>query len=547
MAVTTAVWASGATGTGWTNLTNAYGPNNGTVASWTSSTRSGSSSITLSFSDLASLVPQGATINSITASVYNYTSNPTSRFASIVGAFMSGTTVLNSKNYVISDVNVEEDHVWAGITAAQLSNLTYRVTATRTNVTQSTTFYVDAASIEIDYSVPTPPVVQQISPSDGEVGVSLTPSLSVSGSDVDGNNWFCDLRINTVTTSHTSDRTGGRTFFVDGDDIYIGFGAADGLIRKYISGDFNNYVENTAPSGVSNVLSLSGDSSYLYAGYYKSPGVICKISKDTMSTVSTTPLDSGYNNVGVVVADGDYLWAGLESGPVVVKMLTSDLSVVSYITIEPASSGRVCDLAVDQSYLYIGVDDPSTGKIYRVNKASGEVGSANVESGRGFPSVLVDNDYVYFGSTDWPARLYRTPRAGYGSSYEFVSLPEGHNISLKLFGDNTHVYTTLYTMDRIARVDKREWANSSVESLLAPNSGSMQSVGISNTKAYSVTWSPTMIYGFGKEVHRASSGNDPGFSSAGPHASGSTVTYNVPSGVLDWGTEYEWSARGVES
>ena len=154
MALSDAIWASGATTTGttWASLANAYGPNDGTTATWTSSARSGAGAITFTFPSLVTNIPANAIINSVTANVFNFASNPTNRFTSVVGAFMSGSTVLHSQTYVVSDVNVEEVHTWTGITRAQLSDLTYRVTATRGNVSQSTTFYLDAASVEVDYT-----------------------------------------------------------------------------------------------------------------------------------------------------------------------------------------------------------------------------------------------------------------------------------------------------------------------------------------------------------------------------------------------------------
>ena len=180
MALSDAIWASGATTTGttWANLANAYGPNNGTTATWTNNTRRAVGTITFTFPSLTTDIPADATINSVTADVFNYTSNPTSRFTSVVGAFMSGSTVLHSQTYVLSDVNVEEVHTWTGITRAQLSGLTYRVTATRANVTQSTTFYLDAAAVKVDYTEAYVPPLE-LNPSDSAV-VSVDESSGLS-------------------------------------------------------------------------------------------------------------------------------------------------------------------------------------------------------------------------------------------------------------------------------------------------------------------------------------------------------------------------------
>lgn len=148
---------STATGSTWTNPNNATGAANGTLAVWTSTTRSAPGLLTLSGYTTPTL-DSADTVNSVTVTVTH--SESTTATTVLTGL---NVALLNSAGSAIGTIAstaitrstslVSQSFVFTGVTPAQLAGAQTKITGTRANSTTSTTVNIDAVTMVVDYTV----------------------------------------------------------------------------------------------------------------------------------------------------------------------------------------------------------------------------------------------------------------------------------------------------------------------------------------------------------------------------------------------------------
>ena len=145
---------STATGTGWTNPSNATGAADSTFATWVSKVRNATSSA-LQIAIPAQSIPDGSTIDSVQVTLKGYVSSTTLLDYVQSTLYDSASTAVSST--VSHTLTTTGTNVWAAYAATptltQLSGgLRLDVIADRSNNTTSTTVYIDSVAVEVVYT-----------------------------------------------------------------------------------------------------------------------------------------------------------------------------------------------------------------------------------------------------------------------------------------------------------------------------------------------------------------------------------------------------------
>lgn len=148
---------STATGATWTNPNNATGSTAGTVAVWTSTTRSVTATLQLSGYNFSSALPAGNVLTGVTANIAAYmASTATTILTSVTAQLFSGTTAIGSAvsltPYSTTTTNVYTVNFPTLPTTAQLADLRVTISGVRGNSTTSTTLDVDYVGMFISYA-----------------------------------------------------------------------------------------------------------------------------------------------------------------------------------------------------------------------------------------------------------------------------------------------------------------------------------------------------------------------------------------------------------
>lgn len=151
----------GTNGTTWTNTSNAidgsYGANNATYATWTNATNGGTGYIELGF-DTSSIPSSGVRIDSIKVNIRHYVSS-TTNISAVAFQLYDNTTAIGASFTAQRATSARNDFYFWSPTLSQVksANFKLRVSVTHGANSNSATFNLDYADIEIMYVLDSTP------------------------------------------------------------------------------------------------------------------------------------------------------------------------------------------------------------------------------------------------------------------------------------------------------------------------------------------------------------------------------------------------------
>ncbi|MCF7910581.1 hypothetical protein K9L16_02830, partial [Candidatus Pacearchaeota archaeon] len=310
------------------------------------------------------------------------------------------------------------NYTWGGLAA----HTTYKWFATANDGEETTTS--DTWSFTTVNSLPS---ITLNNPLDGATGISLSPVLNVTVTDVDldGMNVsfyrlgsMADEFIIKQNLTEAGDNV--NSVYTDSDYIYAG--GNDDKVQVYYRNNLSLKTELTQAG--SNVRSVYTDSDYIYAGgdddkvqiYYKS------------NFTTKTELIRAGSNILSIYSDSDYIYSGGLDTKVQVYY-KNNLSLKTELI---QAGSNILSIYSDSDYIYAGGSDTNIQVYYRNNLS---LKMELMQATDWVYSVYADSDYIYAGGYDDKVQVY------YKNNFSInKNLTQGGGAIRSVYADSDYIY-----------------------------------------------------------------------------------------------------------